>query len=248
MSTLERPAQRAAPSPSGAPTLVLVGLLSAVAGSIDAISFLSLGAAFASVMTGNVIFLGIAAVEVDAGLALSCGSAIVGYNAGVLFGSWFGRRSARDDDARHWPASAAKLFLVQLGLFVVASLWWAFGVQGDPSGRQAHVLLGSAAFAMGLQGAAIRLLKVSVSTTYMTGALTTMLEALATRRAFKTTERAATVGLPAMCAGALLAALVVRVQVELAFVLPTALLTLVLLSWWVGHRPGSAEGADAARG
>ena len=57
---------------------------------MDAFSFVGLGAVFASVMTGNLVLLGVAIVHVRLDAALSAVSAIVAYAAGV-FGAttWF---------------------------------------------------------------------------------------------------------------------------------------------------------------
>src|SRR3954469_9404100 len=59
-------------------------LLALSSGAVDAMSFVALGAVFASVMTGNLVLLGIAVVHARLDPALSAASAIVAYTAGVL--------------------------------------------------------------------------------------------------------------------------------------------------------------------
>ena len=51
------------------------------------------------------------------------------------------------------------------------------------------------ACAMGMQGAAMRAIGVTVSTTYMTGALTILMDSIVTRRPFTTTDKSALGGL-----------------------------------------------------
>ncbi len=61
-----------------------VVLLCIASGSLDAVTVLALGEAFASVMTGNIVFLGVAAGTADGSLAVSSVAALSGY---VLGGS-----------------------------------------------------------------------------------------------------------------------------------------------------------------
>ncbi len=88
------------------PLHTMVTLLCIVSGSLDAISFLALGEAFASVMTGNIVFLGVAVGTRDPHLALSCGIALGGYVVGTAAGSWL---------VTHWKRSAKRVhnFLLQ---------------------------------------------------------------------------------------------------------------------------------------
>ncbi|MGH3496245.1 MAG: YoaK family protein [Nocardioidaceae bacterium] len=70
------------PSTSTRPHLVPV-LLTFTAGAMDLTCFLSLGSVFASVMTGNMGLLGLAAGTSDGELALSAGLAFVDYAVGT---------------------------------------------------------------------------------------------------------------------------------------------------------------------
>lgn len=64
----------------------LVVVLTFVTGSADATGFLALGGAFSSVMTGNMVLLGLSAGTASAALAINSGSAIASYIMGVLIG------------------------------------------------------------------------------------------------------------------------------------------------------------------
>lgn len=210
----------------GVPLHTMVTLLCVVSGSLDAISFLALGEAFASVMTGNIVFMGVSAGTGDSRLALFCGSAIVGYASGVLVGSWLASQR-RTSDSSLWPARATRVLAIQFGiLFALSSVWLFLG--GSPSRLGELAILTTAAAAMGLQGAAVRAIGVPVSTTYMTGALTTILEALVTRRPFSSTESSSMTGLPALAVGAAIGSLIVTTCRPLALFVPTAALLVVI--------------------
>lgn len=201
------------------PVTALATLLCIAAGSIDAISFLALGEAFASVMTGNIVFLGISAAQHSGELALFCGTALAGYAVGGAFASWLVARLERPGQAPVWPPRVTKVLGVELALLTgFAVAWLVIGGHPGNTGRLAFLVVG--ALAMGVQGGAVRAIGVTVSTTYMTGALTTLLEALVTRRGFSHTERSAIGGLVMLFAGALLGAAALDVYRPAALFLP----------------------------
>lgn len=215
-----------------APLHTIVTLLCIVSGSLDAISFLALGEAFSSVMTGNIVFIGISVGTFNSRMALYCGLAIVSYVLGVVLGSWLAKRWTRSSDCRIWPSCVAKTLGVQLGVLFVASLVWIF-LSGEFSDHFDLVFLSMAAGAMGIQAAAVRKIGVQVSTTYMTGALTTLLEALVTGRNLSHTETSAIGGLTALATGALLGSVVLTLNRSLALLVPTLALSgvVAMLLW-----------------
>lgn len=217
------------------PLHTMVTLLCIVSGSLDAISFLALGEAFASVMTGNIVFMGVAAGTQNSELALFCGIAIVGYVVGVAVGSWMVSRWTRDAAGEIWPVQVTKTLCVQLAILIAASVAWLC-LDGKVSHHVGMVFLTMAAGVMGIQGSAVRGLGVRVSTTYMTGALTTLLEAIVTRRPFGGTESTAVRGLLALATGALLGSLVLTHLAPAALLVPTTSLAVVLLIRFVYGR------------
>jgi len=62
-------------------------ILTFVTGCADATGFLALGGAFSSVMTGNMVLLGLSAGTADTKLATNSGLAIASYIVGVLVGA-----------------------------------------------------------------------------------------------------------------------------------------------------------------
>ncbi|MCU1459015.1 MAG: hypothetical protein JWL73_3107 [Actinomycetia bacterium] len=158
----------------------LVAGLALVTGATDAISFLGLGGVFTSVMTGNMVLLGLGAGERHGGLVLRAGLALVGYIGGVGAGSWFAARIGAG--AAVWPGRVTVLLLVELVVMLGFSLGWELSA-GVPAGASQSVLVVTASLAMGIQGAGIRELgDPGLSTTYLTGTLTTMVSDLARGR------------------------------------------------------------------
>lgn len=156
---------------------VALAALTVAGSSLDVTAFLRLGGLFASVMTSNLIFVGLAVVKAERALGVHCAVALVCYVAGVGAGSWFARPSGKDS-----MLGTVRLSLLLSGeavLLVGYAAWWI--VDGaHPSGWQQSVLLGAVTLAMGLQGAAARQLGApAAGTTYMTGTLTGAIAAVA---------------------------------------------------------------------
>lgn len=155
----------------------LLILLAVNSGAIDAVGYTLLGGSFTSVMTGNMILLGVSIGEAERSLALRAALALVCFIAGVALGARIARSPQKGDPI--WPAPVALAVRVELGLLVVFSIgWWT--TSGHPTGAAQPLLLGIGAVALGLQSSAVLRFGVSgLSTTYMTGTLTTLVSALA---------------------------------------------------------------------
>jgi uncharacterized membrane protein YoaK (UPF0700 family) len=155
----------------------LVAILAMTSGATDAISFLGLGGVFSSVMTANMVLLGLSAGKQDGALALHAGAALTGYIIGAVVASRATAPSGRPVDRLPAP-----IFAVLVGEGIVLACvtvgWEAAGAH--PSGAAQVALLGGAAAAMGSQSVAVIALGIpGVSTTYMTGMLTGVLADLA---------------------------------------------------------------------
>ncbi len=149
----------------------LVITLTLVTGSVDAIGLLRLGGVFTSVMTGNMVFLGLAASERSGSIALHTGVAFAMY----ILGSFLGARvagHAPDNETHLWPRSVVKALSFEIAVIAVFAVWWEL-VHGTPSPDVSYALLGLNAMALGIQSAAVLRFGVSgLSTTYLTGTLT----------------------------------------------------------------------------
>jgi uncharacterized membrane protein YoaK (UPF0700 family) len=74
--------------PSASLRDALVVVLGLTTGAVNAVTFLRLGNVFSSVLTGNLVLLGVAAGQRHASLALHGGLALVGFSVG-----WRGPRT-----------------------------------------------------------------------------------------------------------------------------------------------------------
>jgi uncharacterized membrane protein YoaK (UPF0700 family) len=208
---------RPADHPLSARHHVAVMLLAMNSGALDAIGFLALGGVFASVMTGNVVLLGVSAGTRNGLLAAHAVVAISGYVIGVTAGvRVVGDRSPTR--AAGWSTRVNVVLAIELGLVVAFAIGWEFA-RGKPTTPSQLALIGMAATAMGLQSAAVRVSTgAGVSTTYLTGTLTDVVATLASGRALRL-ERTGVAVLAAALLGAVLAGTAV---VEWSAVAPIA--------------------------
>lgn len=150
----------------------LLAVLALGSGATDAFSFVALGRVFTSVMTGNLVVLGIAigsgrVTELAGGLiAITC------YALGVAATS----RYLADRDDGPITSCLAVVALLQAGVLI----GWLITATRPPVVLR-DGLLALSALAMGTQSAAVRsVVSANVSTTYLTGTLTSLLAGVAT--------------------------------------------------------------------
>jgi len=155
--------------------VALVALTAGTA-SLDVTAFLRLGGVFASVMTSNLVFVGVAVVKTEGAFGARCAVAILCYVAGVGLGSAVAPPSGRDNRIGTRPLSL--LLTGELAVLVGYAIWW-LAVDARPAGWTRLVLLGVIALAMGGQGAGARQLgHPDAGTTYLTGTLTSLVATL----------------------------------------------------------------------
>ena len=155
----------------------LLVLLTLTTGAVDASCFLHLGNVFSSVITGNLVILGVAAATQSASLAIHSGVALAGYSAGVLIGAPIATRRARGGET--WPLSVSVTLVVEFCVLAAFSVGWEL-TAGRPGSTAQVLLIAALAGAMGIQSAAVRQLG-GMSTTYLTGTLTAVVTELVTR-------------------------------------------------------------------
>jgi uncharacterized membrane protein YoaK (UPF0700 family) len=241
--------------PPGAWALTIVAaLLTVGSAATDIMAFTRLGNVFASVMTSNIVFLGLAAARHSGSLALHAAVSFAGYAAGVLAGSRLARRPARtgaadaetsaasagsagsagSGDAGSWTPWVVATLGVEAAVLIGFTIGWE--VTGThPSGGSEFLLIALATVAMGLQSAVVVVLDISgVGTTYLTGTLTSLLDSLASpgEERGTATRRQANLrrafALSALVAGALLAGLLISAAPAAVPALPLAALAAVL--------------------
>ncbi|MGH3272735.1 MAG: YoaK family protein [Streptosporangiaceae bacterium] len=206
---------------------LLVVLLTFVSGATDATGFLALGGAFTSVMTGNIVLLGLSAARADGELAGHVAAAIVCYVGGCALGARLAGRSRANDQL--WPPSVSRALRVELGaLAVYACGWWVTG--GHLSAAAQLALLAVNAMALGIQSSAVQRFGVAgLSTTYLTGTLTTLVVRLTSERDLRAIADSGK-QLLALLGGAAMASLLVTHFRALVPVVPLACLVTVLVS------------------
>lgn len=199
--------------------------LTVVTGATDAISFLGLGSVFSSVMTGNLVLLGLSAGRPDGRLAVHVAVVIVGYVLGTVVGS---RIAGSPTPGRPtWPRRVSVALLFEMLAYAgFLAGWEASGAH--PSGEAQLVVLAAAGLAMGVQSGAVRAVGVpGLSTTHLTGTLVAVLGELATGRGWQWRNISILTGLVIGAAGG--GALVVHAPAA-APALPVGVLALVLVA------------------
>jgi uncharacterized membrane protein YoaK (UPF0700 family) len=227
----------------------LVGLLTFASGCVDVVTLMMIGGAFTSVITGNLIFVGRAIGTSSLTPAVHAILAVAGYIAGVAAGSrlrvFFGRPArgrpmqGRPVPPRPWPRSATLVLAAECAILAALNAAWiGYGTAPAGPGPPAlatDLMLTAAALALGMQGAAARGIEGNPSTTYMTGALTALVEALSTGRG-KSADASAVAGLIALVAGAACGAVLIRFATRAALLPPLAALLLVVAVKLRQHR------------
>src|SRR5665213_4012394 len=115
-------------------------------------------------MTGNMVFLGIAASKHSGSIALHTGVAFVMY----IVGSFIGARiagHAPENETHLWPLSVVKALSVELVVIAAFGVWWEI-VHAAPTTDVAYALLGLNAMALGIQSAAVLRFGVSGPVSY----------------------------------------------------------------------------------
>lgn len=212
----------------------LIGLLAFTSGCVDVVTLMALGGSFTSVITGNLIFAGRAIGTSSLAPAVHAILAVLGYVLGVAAGSRLRHVVGRSGPEADWPRASTRVLTAECAILLAVNIAW-IGYGAAPSAIATDVMLTAAALALGLQGAAARAIAGNPSTTYMTGALTTLVEALATGK-HRTADASAVVGLLALVAGAACGAVIVAHASRFALLPPLAALALVVAIKTGHHR------------
>jgi len=158
-------------------------------------------------MTGNMVLLGLSAGHTGAALAINSGGAIISYVVGVLLGAHIACAAVPIDPV--WPRQVTRALAAEsVVLLIFLRVWEGTLVHRSPDAALGLLMI--AAAALGIQSSAIQRFGVSgLSSTYLTGTLTTLIGAVAARSPRHTLLPSAQV-LTAMIAGAGVGALVVE--------------------------------------
>jgi len=249
------PPARGGPDRSAAPvpralTAVAV-LLTFGSAATDVACFTRLGSVFASVMTSNIVFLGLSAAQHSGMLAERASIAVAAYAIGVAAASRLARTGQRTGGADSssgsgghgesgegpWsPWIAATLISEALLLAVFTIGWESSGAR--PEGGVQLLLLALAALAMGMQSAVVAVMGLAgVSTTYLTGTLTTLIDSLASPRPRQGGNGRRVATLSALAAGAGLSGLLLATVPAAVPAVPLVMLVGVIGAGHAWLRP-----------
>jgi uncharacterized membrane protein YoaK (UPF0700 family) len=207
------------------PLTVLAAALAFGTGAMDVASVTLLGGVFSSVMTGNLVLLGLAAARPSGELAAHAALAFAGYVTGAAIGT----RIAGPPRPREqtWPVAVTLTLLVELAVMGAFSAGWEL-THAQPTGGPQLVLLVVATLAMGLQSAAVRGLGTTVSTTYLTGTLTEVVASLVAQQRFRHLDHRGVAVLTAVAVGAAVGGVLILTAPAVLPALPLATLTVVI--------------------
>ncbi|UGB37719.1 YoaK family protein [Frateuria soli] len=148
-----------------------------VGGSLDAVSYLSLGHVFTANMTGNTVLLAMALGSANMARALRSTLAVLGFVIGVACGTGLLRRQATG-----WSMRVNHVLLLEAALLGVAVLAFAWSGNAPHQPSYVHGLIVLLGAVMGMQSAAVRQVHLSgVWTTFITGTLTEWIAGLVER-------------------------------------------------------------------
>jgi uncharacterized membrane protein YoaK (UPF0700 family) len=199
--------------------------LTSLTGAMDAVAFLRLDNVFTSVMTGNMVLMGMGIGRADRAQFEHAAIAVVAYIAGAMIGGRLSGAISADDGV--WPMQVTLALTVEFLLFAVVNAMW-FVAHGRPDATEKPIMVALAAVALGIQSSAVIRLNVSgLSTTYLTGTLTGVARSLIVDRRFRGNGRSSLV-LLALIAGAALGALLATRIPLIAVVPPLVILAVVL--------------------
>jgi uncharacterized membrane protein YoaK (UPF0700 family) len=156
---------------------VLAVVLTLGTGATDVASFTRLGGVFTSVITGNLVLLGLAVGRLSGSLATHAVVTFAGYMAGVAAGARM--VPAGQAPGAPWQQTLPAALLVEFGLLAGFTVGWEL-TGAAPRGAAQLALLAVAAAAMGTQSAAARGFGARVSTTYLTSTLISVVAAWVT--------------------------------------------------------------------
>lgn len=202
---------------------LLVVALSFAAGSIDAVALISLNV-FTAVMTGNIVLLGIAIGHGALQNAVRSSISLLAYVLGVVVGA---RIVGATPSGAIWPGHATRALAIEWALQAAFLVGWIV-TGATPGGAAAVALIAFSGLAMGLQATTTRSLGPGLSTTYITGTLTTLLSELSAAGSVGADAARRGLILLALPAGALVGAIALVVAPLVAPAVPLVVIGAVV--------------------
>lgn len=213
---------------------IMLLVLTAAAGLVDAISYLEMGHVFTAMMTGNTVLLALAIGQGEVMAALRSTLALVAFSVGAAGGAMVLQRGRARGE---WPSIVtATLAIEAVALGIFALMWRVKGAAAPSDDPVILVLIALSGLAMGIQAAAVRHLGVpGVASTYITGTLTSLMAELVTGSATRHFRLLASVFL-VYGAGALIGTVLQARSSSLLAWLPFVCVVAVVVNGLVRHR------------
>lgn len=153
-------------------------ILAWISGCFDALSFLGPGRVFTANMTGNTVLLGLGIAQGNLPATLRSLVAVAGFSLGAFSASLLveGNYTTRRPG---WSLQTLRALLIESGLLLIFALGWLLAPPGNVT---TITLIAIAALAMGQQSAIVTSLGFpGISTTYISGTITTFMTNLGRR-------------------------------------------------------------------
>ena len=233
-------------APGATALTAIAALLTMGSAATDIMAFTRLGSVFASVMTSNIVFLGLAAARHSGSLAVHAAISFAGYVAGVAVASRLARPPSRGDasgaegtggagaSGGPWTPRVAAALGVEAAVLAGFTVGWEV-TGARPSGGAQLLLIALATLAMGMQSTVVVVLNISrVGTTYLTGTLTTLIDSLSSpgdergTASHREANARRAIAVAALVVGALLAGLLISAAPAAVPAIPLAALAVVL--------------------
>jgi uncharacterized membrane protein YoaK (UPF0700 family) len=221
--------------------LVLI-VLSAVTGLVDAVSVLGLGQVFVANMTGNTVFLGFAVGGAPGFEIPRYIVALLAFLMGALAGGWVANAFAQST-RRRWLLTVAAAETILFWAAAVVAIQYDAGSL-SPSSRL-FTLIGLTALAMGLRNATVRRLKVpDLTTTVLTLTLTGLASDSSLSGGENRNWRRRIAAVLAIFVGALIGAVLVRTSGLVVALAITGAVVLVVTLAYAAHPASRAKAAE----
>ena len=158
----------------------LVVLLTAAAGATNVLTLTALGGVPASIMTANLVLVGLSITHHEGALGWHAGAALAGFVVAVFLTSRlirahdnraYGNRAV-DAERPVWPRAVTVAIAAEAVPLIGVTVAWGL-TAARPTGAAQLTMCTAAALVMGIQSAAVRALGVAgLSSTFFTGTLT----------------------------------------------------------------------------
>lgn len=166
----------------------LILLLAWTSGCLDALSFLALGHVFVANMTGNTVLFGLAIAQGNWSAMLHSLCAMLGFSLGAVLSALLLERNYERSKGKWTPRVVVSL-AIEGCLLLLFAIAWPLTKALSQENLLVYALIAVSGLAMGQQSATVVSLDIpGISTTYITGTITTLMTSFGRRLFIRTQE------------------------------------------------------------